>query len=146
MADVLDAFAMCHVEGDISISRVKDRWQHPSPGGWRDFMVNIVVDGYAFEVQVVLKAMLVARTALDAHKAYNQFRSFQEVFQLLGIPSSSSSLASASAESDEGADGASPARVQRMEAEMAVLKRANAAQAEKIAALEAQVAALLLKV
>jgi hypothetical protein len=72
--------------GQVQIARMKDRWKHPSGGGWRDLMLNIVVNGkVVFEVQVVLHAMLVARTALDAHTAYNQFRSFAEVFGLLEI-------------------------------------------------------------
>jgi hypothetical protein len=47
-------------------------------------MLNVVVDGIIFEIQVVLTSMLTARAALDAHKAYNQFRSFSEVLELVG--------------------------------------------------------------
>jgi hypothetical protein len=87
MAAVVDAFADQHKSGTVSIARMKDRWNTPSEGGWRDLMLNIVVNGkVVFEVQVVLHAMLVARKALDAHTAYNQFRSFAEVFGLLELP------------------------------------------------------------
>ena len=48
-------------------------------------MLNVVIDGVIFEIQVVLTAMLTARKALDAHKAYNRFRCFSEVFQLAGV-------------------------------------------------------------
>lgn len=48
-------------------------------------MLNVAINGVVFEVQVVLHAMLVARKSLDAHKAYNQFRSFAEVIGLLDL-------------------------------------------------------------
>ena len=70
----------------LRVSRVKNRWTEPSGGGWRDVMINVVIEGYVFEVQLVLHGMLVARKALDAHAAYNQFRCFAEVFALLRIP------------------------------------------------------------
>jgi hypothetical protein len=49
-------------------------------------MLSIVVIGVVFEVQVVLHAMLTARSTMDAHTACNQFRSFAEVFGLLELP------------------------------------------------------------
>lgn len=91
MAVIVDAFAIHHVDHNkgetssvpVQITRIKDRWTHPSAGGWRDLMLNVVVDNVVFEVQIVLRSMYDARKVLDAHKAYNQFRSFHEVFQLL---------------------------------------------------------------
>lgn len=80
---VVDAFSVRHTRGNIKICRVKDRWTFPSSGGWRDLMLNLQINDIVFEVQIVLRSMLVARTSMDAHKAYNQFRSFAEVFQLL---------------------------------------------------------------
>jgi hypothetical protein len=85
MAAVVDAFAQQHNCEAISIARIKDRWNAPSEGGWRDLMLNIVVNSVVFEVQVVLQAMYTARTAMKAHLAYNQFRSFAEVFGLLEL-------------------------------------------------------------
>lgn len=85
MAAVVQAFADQHNAGKIDIARVKDRWTTPSSGGWRDLMLNLVINGVVFEVQIVLRAMLGARKVLDAHKAYNQFRSFVEVFDLLDL-------------------------------------------------------------
>jgi hypothetical protein len=61
MAAVVDAFAKQHKVEAVQIARMKDRWNKPSPGGWRDLMLNIVVHGVVFEVQVVLHAMLRAR-------------------------------------------------------------------------------------
>ena len=72
-------------ETEISICRVKDRWTVPTSGGWKDMMLNVVIDGVIFEIQVVLTAMLTARKALDAHKAYNRFRCFSEVCALVGV-------------------------------------------------------------
>ena len=43
------------------------------------------VNGIVFEVQIVHTKMLGARTGMDAHKAYNQFRSFFEIFDMLDI-------------------------------------------------------------
>jgi hypothetical protein len=86
MAAVVDAFADQHARGLLRIVRMKGRWSNPSGGGWRDTMLNIAVNGMIFEVQIVLHSMYVARGALDAHKAYNQFRCFAEVFGMLGLP------------------------------------------------------------
>lgn len=93
MAAVISAFAVRHKSRGakrtsghmLQLCRIKDRWAKPSSGGWRDVMLNVVVGGVIFEVQIVLHAMLVARTALDAHKAYNQFRSFAEIFDSMDL-------------------------------------------------------------
>lgn len=85
MTAVVDTLANQHKRGVIQIVRIKDRWTVPSDGGWRDFMVNVVIDKVVFEVQVVLQAMLKVRGTLDGHAAYNQFRCFFEVFGLLGL-------------------------------------------------------------
>ena len=74
------------LRADLLKSRVKVRWgAGKTSGGWRDLMLNLVINDIVFEVQIVLSALLGARTVLDAHKAYNQFRSFIEVFDLLDI-------------------------------------------------------------
>ena len=85
MAAVIQSFADKHTACEFDVSRVKDRWTTPSSSGWRDLMLNVVINGVIFEVQIVLRAMLVARTAPDAHKAYDQYRSFAEVFGLLDL-------------------------------------------------------------
>lgn len=85
MAAVVRAFAAKHASGELQLSRIKDRWTEPSSGGWRDLMLNVVVDGVVFEIQVVHSKMLGARKGMDAHKAYNQFRSFVEIFDLLDL-------------------------------------------------------------
>merc|ERR1712195_51955 len=71
--------------GELQLTRVKDRWTNPSGGGWRDLMLDLVINGISFAVQVVHSKMLAARKGLDAHKAYNQFRSFAEIFDMLDL-------------------------------------------------------------
>merc|ERR1711935_576209 len=85
MAAVARAIAAKHNNGELQLSRIKDRWTEPSSGGWRDLMLNLVIDGVVFEVQVVHSKMLGARKGMDAHKAYNQFRSFVEIFDMLDL-------------------------------------------------------------
>jgi len=85
MGMLVEEFKRCQLEGRIQIVRMKERWSNPSDGGWRDLMLNLLVDDVVFEVQIVLRSMLIARAALDAHQAYSEFRSFAEVFTLLGL-------------------------------------------------------------
>lgn len=85
MGMLVEEFKRCQLEGRIQIVRMKERWSNPSDGGWRDLMLNLLVDEVVFEVQIVLRSMLTARAALDAHQAYSEFRSFAEVFTLLGL-------------------------------------------------------------
>ena len=148
-SEVIHAFADKHNAGELDMSRVKDRWTAPSGGGWRDFMLNVVINGVVFEVQVVLDSMLVARTALDAHKAYNQFRCFAEVFGMLGLSTSISvgggggssrntspnSGTSISGGGDGGGGGGGSARAAQ---EVAQLKqRLEVSEAARVAAEEA---------
>lgn len=86
MTAVVATFTRQHKSGMIRIVRLKDRWTVPSEGGWRDLMLNVVIDDVVFEVQVVLQDMLKVRGTLDGHVAYNQFRCFSEVFALLKLP------------------------------------------------------------
>lgn len=95
MTAVIQAFADKHNSGELDMSRVKVRWEDErsvekgtdgkTSGGWRDLMLNVVIKGVVFEVQIVLSALLGARTVLESHKAYNKFRSFAEVFDLLDL-------------------------------------------------------------
>jgi hypothetical protein len=163
MAAVVDAFTKQHTSGTVQITRMKDRWNTPSDGGWRDLMLNILVNGkVVFEVQVVLRAMLAARSAMDAHKAYNQFRSFAEVFGLLELPMEVVSAGDGGVmNGDNGRDGgdgwtagvvggsaaaaaaaAAAARIFDLEAENKRLAGENAALEVSKAAVEASKAAV----
>ena len=142
MAAVVDAFADQHKSGTVSIARMKDRWNTPSEGGWRDLMLNIVVNGkVVFEVQVVLRAMLAARSAMDAHKAYNQFRSFAEVFGLLEL--SMEAVAAAVVVDGGGIDGGDGWDAGAASGAAAATTTARFVELEaKVAQLEAKVAAV----
>lgn len=102
MAAVVKAFATKHNNGELQLTRVKDRWTYPSGGGWRDLMLNLVINGIVFEVQIVHTKMLAARKGLDAHKAYNQFRSFAEIFDMLDLDPGLNTVV---AGGDDGGDG-----------------------------------------
>jgi hypothetical protein len=119
MAAIVDAFRDRYRRESIQITRVKDRWTTPSDGGWRDLMINIVVNEIVYEVQVVLQAMKKARTALDAHKAYNQFRSFAEVFALLKL---STDVVVRSPSSEDTMDSEMMSHVVKLEADNVRLK------------------------
>lgn len=66
------------------VCRMKDSWTGLSKAGWRDYKVNIVFSGIVFEIQVVLDGMMTARTKLDGHLAYNEFRFLYECVAYLG--------------------------------------------------------------
>lgn len=66
------------------VCRMKDSWTGLSKAGWRDYKVNVVFSGIVFEIQVVLESMMTARTKLDGHLAYNEFRFLYECVAYLG--------------------------------------------------------------
>lgn len=66
------------------VCRMKDSWTGLSKAGWRDYKVNLVFSGIVFEIQVVLEGMMTARTKLDGHLAYNEFRFLYECVAYLG--------------------------------------------------------------
>ena len=71
------------------VVRVKDRFKHPSGGGWRDVMINfyVVSDGakHVCEVQLVHKSLLTARKGLPGHIIYGVVRNATEVLEFLGL-------------------------------------------------------------
>lgn len=48
-------------------------------------LTALAIPNSVFEVQAVHSKMLAAQKGLDAHKAYNQFRSFAEIFGMLDL-------------------------------------------------------------
>ena len=56
---------MCEAKEVIQVVRIKDRFTHPSPGGWRDVMVNYVVVNdrhrHVCELQITHEKMVVQR-------------------------------------------------------------------------------------
>ena len=82
---IIHVFVERQKRGLLQIVRVKNRWTAPTIGGWRDLIVNLLINGVVFEVQIVLRAMLNVRTRSFACKAYREFRSVLEAFELLGL-------------------------------------------------------------
>ena len=72
---------------DFTIRRFKNTWDVATVAndGWRKFLVNVEVHGAICEVQVALKSMVMARTELDGHDAYNKFRCFKELLACLDV-------------------------------------------------------------
>ena len=71
------------------VVRVKDRFKHPSGGGWRDVMINFYVVGdgakHVCEVQLVHKSLLMARKGLPGHVIYGVVRNATEVLEFLRL-------------------------------------------------------------
>ena len=65
--------------------RVKDRFTSPSPGGWRDVMINYVVrdDPYQHicEMQVTHQKLVTQRKGLHAHAVYDRTRNAAELLE-----------------------------------------------------------------
>lgn len=74
------------VEADENVDtcRIKNRWVNPSVGGWRDLMLNFVVDGITVEVQVAHRKMFSAREQFGGHDTYSDIRCFQELLAFTG--------------------------------------------------------------
>ena len=89
--------AMAFLESDsVVIVRIKDRFvEKPSPGGWRDLMINFYLKSdpnrHICEVQVVLDKMLVARENLGGHHGYDHSRNALEIMERLKVKVSSCS-------------------------------------------------------
>jgi len=82
----LAKIAMAILESEqIVILRVKDRFEKPSAGGWRDLMINFYMSGdpnqHVCEVQIVVEKMVVARKGLEGHKNYARTRNAAEVLE-----------------------------------------------------------------
>ena len=133
MAAVVAAFAAQHQRGELQLSRIKDRWTAPSSGGWRDLMLNLVINGIVFEVQIVHTKMLGARTGMDAHKAYNQFRSFFEIFDMLDIDTELDKVVVG----EGGAAAANDEELAAVRAELEQLKLELEAEREELASEKA---------
>tara|TARA_B110001452_G_C15149794_1_gene400175 strand:+ start:565 stop:825 length:261 start_codon:yes stop_codon:yes gene_type:complete len=66
--------------------RIKNRWEKPSDGGWRDCMINYVVKTdqkrHVCELQVAHDKMLNCREGMHAHGIYNHTRNATELADL----------------------------------------------------------------
>ena len=60
-------------EGGPQIVRVKDRLMHPASGGYRDLMLNLMIDGHVCELQFQLSMLMAIKP--QSHRIYNLLRS-----------------------------------------------------------------------
>ena len=88
IAAIADAFASLAGAGIVRIVRIKDRFATPSAGGWRDLMVNLIVEGdargHVCEVQIAHEMMLTARKGLPGHAIYALVRNASELIESCG--------------------------------------------------------------
>jgi hypothetical protein len=78
----------CEALPGFSLVRIKERFvQSPSPGGWRDLMLNVglVEPPHICEIQVVHHELLVARKGLPGHSIYNAVRNCTELLEYAGV-------------------------------------------------------------
>ena len=63
---------------DVTICRVKDRFDEPTAAGWTDLMINFCLNNdpgkHVCEVQLIHSKMFSQRTIQEGHTAYNVFR------------------------------------------------------------------------
>ena len=73
----------------IRLIHMKDRFSHPTSGGWADMLVNFSFahgdeTHHVMELQLQHQQMLVVRKAGKAHNQYNSFRSAFELLESVG--------------------------------------------------------------
>ena len=89
--DVVTRLALAFLSDErIVVCRIKDRFvEKPSPGGWRDLMINFFLRDdphrHVCEVQIVHSRMLVARQGLPGHAIYDKVRNAIEILEKLGV-------------------------------------------------------------
>jgi hypothetical protein len=73
------------LKANIVITDVKNRWITPTDGGWCDAMITFYfaddVNQHICEIQLVHSQMMTVRKDLNAHKAYNVYRSAIELLE-----------------------------------------------------------------
>lgn len=87
IASLIDHFVAL---GTIEIVRVKDRFTHPSSGGWRDVMLNVrlrdeLLPRHVCEVQIAHLTMVNARQGLPGHIIYARVRNATETLEKMGL-------------------------------------------------------------
>ena len=73
----------------VDVLRLKNRFESPSAGGWRDLMINLVIVGderrHVCEIQIVHEMMLTARKGLPGHAIYAIVRNANELVDSCGM-------------------------------------------------------------
>ena len=67
-----------HESNEVTVCRVKNRFDEPSPAGWTDLMINFYLSDdpsrHVCEVQLMHFKMYSQRTTQEGHDAYNVYR------------------------------------------------------------------------
>merc|ERR1719353_1846739 len=73
---------------EVTVCRIKDRFNHASSAGWTDCMLNFHFNDdphkHVCEVQLIHFKMLSQRTTQEGHNAYNVFRAAWELLARTG--------------------------------------------------------------
>lgn len=90
MAHASLVLKLLHESDEIEMVRIKERFvRSPSPGGWRDCLVNFYLKDdaarHVVEVQIVHCEMIVARKNLSGHAIYNVVRNANEILERIGV-------------------------------------------------------------
>jgi hypothetical protein len=85
VASMIAVFQLILSSDTLQIVRLKNRLVQPTDGGWGDCLLNLVlkedrVEKHVFELQIVPKSMLEART-IGAHHDYVVFRYARELLE-----------------------------------------------------------------
>ena len=101
--EVVQAVIIKHGVTTFRIARAKERFYlSPSPGGWRDLMLNFHIEvggvSHICELQVVHETLLKARSGLPGHAIYGRVRNASELIEYkMGNAISAAALRLASA-------------------------------------------------
>mmetsp|Transcript_64123 Transcript_64123/g.119225 ORF Transcript_64123/g.119225 Transcript_64123/m.119225 type:complete len:776 (-) Transcript_64123:71-2398(-) len=142
---------------EITLLRMKMRFDKPSDGGWRDALVNFTFQSdesqHVCELQVMHVKMMTIRSDMGAHHDYAQFRGAVELLEQYGINwqemaaemekeagSKGSSSPSAAPDKSAGAPDGS-AEVAKQAARIKELEEVVRKKDERIAELEGQLQA-----
>jgi hypothetical protein len=88
---VLDQIQKDHADNIIKIRRVKERFSHPTSGGWSDILINLQFPGepgqpnpnpLVWEIQLVHVHLLVVRKNLGGHESYSKYRAAREILDM----------------------------------------------------------------
>mmetsp|Transcript_32136 Transcript_32136/g.73537 ORF Transcript_32136/g.73537 Transcript_32136/m.73537 type:complete len:768 (-) Transcript_32136:32-2335(-) len=138
---------------EITLLRMKMRFDKPSDGGWRDALVNFTFQSdesqHVCELQVMHVKMMTIRSDMGAHHDYAQFRGAVELLEQYGInwqemaASMEKEAAAKGGSSSAPAGGASKesAEVAKQAARIKELEAVVRKKDERIAELEGQLQA-----
>ena len=96
MADVREVLELVQSSKEVTIVRIKNRFAHPTTGGWADVSVNVVFDAdvtmHVCELQIALKLFWLVREDFNEHDAYGAFRQSYEILRVFGVDCSAKDL------------------------------------------------------